>query len=140
MLAVSTFFMSRRILLTFLTLPTLVSASISASLWMLVGPAHAEGTSTIVTGTNVITPEAQNCKASQDVLQTTDRSKSQNALQAQMVGSGTNLLDPIAEFKFTDAESDAAVAKFGCDCPRHIRAIQAMASQSPCTALVPAIN
>ena len=125
--------MNRRILLALLTLPTLVSAS----LWTIVGPAHAESTSTIVTGKDASASEAQNCKAPQDVL-TIDQSKPQNALQAQTIGSGTNLLDPIAEFKFTDAESDAAVAKFGCDCPRHIRAIQAMASQSPCTALVPA--
>lgn len=128
--------MNRRILLTFLTLPTLVSASF----WTLVGPAHAEGTSTIVIGTDATASEAQNCKAPQDVLPTTNRSKPQNALQAQTIGSDTNLLDPIAELKFTDAESDAAVAKFGCDCPRHIRAIQAMARQSSCTAPTSVIN
>ena len=132
--------MNRRILLALLTLPTLVSASVSASLWTIVEPAHAEGTSTIVTGTDATPSEAQNCKAPQDGFSAIDRSKPQNALQAQTIGSGTNLLDPIAEFKFTDAESDAAVAKFGCDCPRHIRAIQAMASQSPCTTLIPAVN
>ena len=128
--------MNRRILLTFLTLPTLVSAS----LWPIVGPAHAESTSTIVTGTDATVSEAQNCKAPQDGFPAIDPSKPQNALQAQTIGSGTNLLDPIAELKFTDAESDAAIARFGCDCPRHIRAIQAMTSQSPCTALIPAIN
>ena len=128
--------MNRRILLALLTLPTLVSAS----LWTIVGPAHAESPSTVITGTDATASEAQNCKAPQDVLPTIDRSKPQNALQAQTIGSSTNLLDPIVELKFTDAESDAAIARFGCDCPRHIRAIQAMTSQSHCTALIPAIN
>ena len=125
--------MNRRILLAFLTVPTLVSATIaSASFWMVVEPARADSIPTRIIGSDAAT-KAQSCKASQDVLQSTTQIKPQNALQAQTIGSGTNLLDPIADFKFTDAESDAAVAKFGCDCPRHIRAIQAMAIQSPCT-------
>lgn len=129
--------MNRRILLAFLTLPTLVTTTLvsatlaSTSFWMVVKPAQAESTPTIVTGPDAAT-EAQNCKAPQDLLQATSQSKPQNALQAQTIGSGTLLLDPLAELKFTDAESDAAVAKFGCDCPKHIRAIQAMALQSPC--------
>ena len=129
--------MNRRILLAFLTLPTVVSATlVSTSFWMVAAPAQAESTSTSIIGPDA-TIEAQNCKAPQDVLQATPQSKPQNALQAQTIGSGTSLLDPIADFKFTDAESDAAVAKFGCDCPKHIRAIQAMAVQSPCTATMP---
>jgi hypothetical protein len=128
--------MNRRILLAFLTLPTVVSATLasvtlaSTSFWMVVEPVHAESTPTSVTGPDAT--EAQNCKAPQDMPQAAPQSKPQNALQAQTIGSGTLLLDPLAEFKFTDAESDAAVARFGCDCPRHIRAIQAMALPSPC--------
>ena len=124
--------MNRRILLAFLTIPTLVSTTLaSTSFWMVVEPAHAESVPASMTGPD--TTEAKNCRALQDTLQASTQSKPQNALQAQTIGSGTSLLDPIADFKFTDAESDAAVAKFGCDCPRHIRAIQAMAIQSPCT-------
>ena len=129
--------MNRRILLAFLTVPTLVSAALaSTSVWMVVEPAHAESAPASIIGPNTIT-EAQNCKAPQDVTQAATQSKPQNALQAQTIGSGTSLLDPIADFKFTDAESEAAVAKFGCDCPKHIRAIQAMAIQSLCTAATP---
>ncbi len=125
--------MNRRILLAFLTVPTLVSATLASTpFWIVVEPAHAEKTPTRLMDPDTAT-EAQNCKAPQDVLQTTPQRKPQNALQAQTIGSGTNLLDPIVELTFTDAESDAAVAKFGCDCPRHIRAIQAMVIQSPCT-------
>ena len=123
--------MNRRILSTVLTVPTLVNASF----WMGVKPVHAESISerTSVTVPDAATTEAQNCKAPQDGLPVTSQRKPQNALQVQTIGSGTYLLDPIADFKFTDAESDAAVARFGCDCPRHIRAIQAMAIQSPCS-------
>lgn len=123
--------MNRRILLTVLTVPTLVNASF----WMGVKPVHAESipARTSVTVPDAATTEAQNCKAPQDGLPVTSQRKPQNALQVQTIGSGTYLLDPIADFKFTDAESDAAVARFGCDCPRHIRAIQAMAIQSPCS-------
>ena len=129
--------MNRRILLAFLTLPTVVSATLvsatlaSTSFWTVVEPAYAESTPARVTEPNAAT-EAQNCKAPQDLLQATSQSKPQNALQAQTIGSGTLLLDPLAELKFTDAESDAAVARFGCDCPKHIRAIQAMGIPSPC--------
>ena len=123
--------MNRRILSTVLTVPTLVNASF----WMGVKPVHAESISerTSVTVPDAATIEAQNCKAPQDGLPVTSQRKPQNALQVQTIGSGTYLLDPIADLKFTDAESDAAVARFGCDCPRHIRAIQAMAIQSPCS-------
>ena len=122
--------MNRRILFTVLTVPTLVNASF----WMGVKPVHAESISerTSVTVPDAATTEAQNCKAPQDGLPVTSQRKPQNALQVQTIGSGTYLLDSIADFKFTDAESDAAVARFGCDCPRHIRAIQAIAIQSPC--------
>lgn len=122
--------MNRRIFFTVLTVPTLVNTSF----WMGLKSVHAES---VPARASVPIPhpaatEAQNCKAPQDVL-VTSQPKPQNALQVRTIGSGTYLLDSIADFKFTDAESDAAVARFGCDCPRHIRAIQAMAIQSPCS-------
>ena len=129
--------MHRLILLAFLTVPTWVSATlvsttlISTSFWMVAAPAQAESTSTSIIGPDVAIA-AQNCKAPQDVLQTTPQSKPQNALQAQTIGSGNPLLDPLADFTFTDAESDAAVARFGCDCPRHIMALRAMGLQGSC--------
>ena len=132
--------MNRRILLAFLTVPTLVSATIATSFWMFAESAQAESIPTSMIGPDTATA-AQNCKAPQDVLQATTQSNPQNALQAQTIGSGTSLLDPILDLTFTDAESDAAIARFGCDCSRHIRAIQAMAIQSSCalaTAAMPA--
>lgn len=99
----------KKLFLTLLTMPTVVGLFLPLS-------SHA--------GTPAAQPQKKDSTLCLDqhnkkYCVTQARPNVQLAMKAKAIGSDFN-----AGITFTDAESDAAIKKFGCDCPACIRAIK----------------
>jgi hypothetical protein len=125
--------MNRRLLLTLLTLPSLVGSSFC---WLTAMPAH--GQAAPATQQNVSVPdlnatEPQLCTLSSHSrfkLVCEKRSKLVASPQTKPVDYATDYQTSPLEFKFTDEESNAAIALFGCDCPACINSLRGLRTMS----------
>jgi hypothetical protein len=103
-----------RLLLSLFALPTLVGSSFC---WLSAIPAYAKQQ---VSGPNPTATEAQLCIMSAHSrfnLVCEKISTLKDAPKVEPVDYATDPHHSPAEFKFSEEESDAAIALFGCDCP-----------------------
>jgi hypothetical protein len=129
--------MNRRLLLTLLTLPSLVGSSFC---WLTAMPAQAQSAPTTEqkNSQNVSVPdlnatEPQLCTLSSHSrfkLVCEKRSKLEVSPQTKPVDYATDYQTSPLEFKFTDEESNAAIALFGCDCPACINSLRGLRTMS----------
>ena len=118
--------MSHKLLLTLVAVSTLTSSTLAALLLSTTRVSYA---------TVANTPEQASCSATvepeKSVLET--KSTTQNQLIMAAVPTETSINEYSNEspmMDFTAAESDAAVALFGCDCPPCINALRQLRSQT----------
>lgn len=122
--------MNHLILLTLVAVPTLAGSLLA--LLLVAGQAKA-----------TVTNAAESASCSVPVQSGIGFSETQSisqspASQGEVIAAATSTQETIDESSsndnlftdFTTAESDAAVALFGCDCPACIRALRQMQSQS----------
>jgi hypothetical protein len=128
--------MNRRFLLALLTLPTLVGSSFC---WLTAMPAaHAQSAQSSTAPQKVSEPdinatEPQLCTLSNHSrfnLVCEKTSKLRNSPQTKPIDYATDPQNSPLEFKFTDEESDAAIALFNCDCPTCINALRSLRTMS----------
>ncbi len=133
--------MNRRLLLALLTLPTLVGSSFC---WLTAMPAHAQSaqaqspqaSSTApqkVSEPDINATEPQICTLSGHSrfnLVCEKTSKLRNSPQTKPIDYATDPQTSPLEFKFTDEESDAAIALFNCDCPTCLNALRSLRTMS----------
>ena len=112
--------MNYRILLNLVTIPTLASSMLTM---VLMPPlAHAAGTRTPASGQTSCSVTVDSGMSSETKL------AFQNAETNAASSTESSSEDPAMDF--SAAESDAAVALFGCDCPPCINALRQLQSQS----------
>lgn len=113
-----------RLLLNLLALPTLLGSSFC---WLTVLPAAA--TEQKVSMPDIQATEPQLCVMSRHSrfnLVCEKVSKLKDAPQVEPVDYATDPQVSPAEFKFSDEESDSAIALFGCDCPLCINSLRTL--------------
>ena len=119
--------MNYRILLNLVTIPTLVSSMLTMVL--MPGLAHAAETgppASVQTSCNVPVDSGMGFSETRLAFQNGE---------TNAASSTENLLEE-PEMDFSAAESDAAVALFGCDCPPCINSLRQMRSQLPSQVLL----
>jgi hypothetical protein len=129
--------MNRRLLLTLLTIPSLVGSSFC---WLTAMPAHGQSASVTapVVEQKVSDPdpnatEPQICTLSNHSrfnLVCEKRSKLVVSPQTKPVDQATDYQTSPFEFQFTDEESNAAIALFGCDCPSCLNSLRSLRTMS----------
>ncbi len=131
--------MNRRLLLALLTLPTLVGSSFC---WLTAIPAQAQSAPSTTGATpgaqQPATPDAKATEPQLCTLSTHSRfnlvcektSTLRNSPQTKPVDYATDPQNSPLEFKFTDEESNAAIALFRCDCPACINALRSLRTMS----------
>jgi hypothetical protein len=110
--------MNRKILLSLLAIPT-IAGSMLTSLFVAAIADAAE--------TSNGTATAQSCDAP---LPSNLRSSSLRASHGTLIASSGGISGDDFAIDFSDAESDAAVQLFGCDCPACIRSLRQLHNQS----------
>jgi hypothetical protein len=123
--------MNRRLLLTLLTLPSLVGSSFC---WLTAMPAHAQSAPVqkiAVPDLNATEPQLCTLSThSRFKLVCEKRSKLETSPQTKPVDYATDYQTSPLEFKFSDEESNAAIALFGCDCPACINSLRGLRTMS----------
>jgi hypothetical protein len=113
-----------RLLLNLLALPTLVGSSFC---WLTAMPLGAVEQKVSVPDLNAT--EAQICVMSRHSrfnLVCEKASKLKDAPKVQPVDYATDPQNSPAEFKFSEEESNASIALFGCDCPLCINSLRTL--------------
>ncbi|KST67389.1 hypothetical protein [Mastigocoleus testarum] len=120
--------MNKKFILTLLSSPTIFASFIS--LVALVNPVSAAETQVQTQGDKncVMNPHGGYKLICTRVSQVPKVKRPITVAKADPVQSVT---DDIIEIKFTDEESDSAIALFGCDCPSCLNALRAMRGQEP---------
>jgi hypothetical protein len=127
--------MNRRLLLALLTLPTLVGSSFC---WLTAIPAAQAAPATPTRTQQPAPPDASATEPQLCTLSTHSRfnlvcektSTLRNSPQTKPVDYATDPQTSPLEFKFTDEESNAAIALFRCDCPACINALRSLRTMS----------
>ena len=117
-----------RLLLNLLALPTLVGSSFC---WLTAMPAHSIEQSV---EQNVAVPDRNAAEAQLCVMSRHSRfnlvcekvSTLKNAPKVKPVDYATDHLTSPAEFNFSEEESNASIALFGCDCPLCINSLRTL--------------
>lgn len=123
-----------RLLLNLLALPTLVGSSFC---WLTAMPAHSIEQKSIEQKSikqNVSVPDTKATEAQICVMSRHSRfnlvcekvSTLKNAPKVKPVDYATNNLTSPAEFNFSEEESNASIALFGCDCPLCINSLRTL--------------
>ncbi len=113
-----------RLLFNLLALPTLVGSSFC---WLTAMPAQSVEQNVRVPDRNAT--EAQVCvmsRHSQFNLVCEKASTLKNAPKVKPVDYATDHLTSPAEFNFSEEESNASIALFGCDCPLCINSLRTL--------------
>jgi hypothetical protein len=103
----------KKFLLTFLAMPTVVSAVLPLVMYSAAQAAQSDATAPSQNGNSSF------CLGSHGRSFCVAQADTRLVRKATAIGSNFE-----AGVVFTDEESDAAVQKFGCDCPACIRAIK----------------
>ncbi len=118
-----------RLLLNLLALPTLVGSSLC---WLTAMPAQSVEQTSI--DQNVAVPDRNATEAQVCVMSRHSRfnlvcekvSTLKNAPKVKPVDYATDHLTSPAEFNFSEEESNASIALFGCDCPLCINSLRTL--------------
>ena len=118
-----------RLLLNLLALPTLVGSSFC---WLTAMPAQSVEQTSI--DQNVAVPDSNATEAQVCVMSRHSRfnlvcekvSTLKNAPKVRPVDYATDHLTSPAEFNFSEEESNASIALFGCDCPLCINSLRTL--------------
>lgn len=118
-----------RLLLNLLALPTLVGSSFC---WLTAMPAHSIEQKSIEQ--NVSVPDSKATEGQICVMSRHSRfnlvcekvSTLRNAPKVKPVDYATDHLTSPAEFNFSEEESNASIALFGCDCPLCINSLRTL--------------
>lgn len=118
-----------RLLLNLLALPTLVGSSFC---WLAAMPAHSIEEKSIEQ--NVSVPDSKATEAQICVMSRHSRfnlvcekvSRLKSAPKVKPVDYATDHLTSPAEFNFSEEESNASIALFGCDCPLCINSLRTL--------------
>lgn len=115
-----------RLLLNLLALPTLVGSSFC---WLTAMPAHSIEIEQKVSVPDSKATEAQICVMSRHSrfnLVCEKVSRLNSAPKVKPVDYATDHLTSPAEFNFSEEESNASIALFGCDCPLCINSLRTL--------------
>lgn len=118
-----------RLLLNLLALPTLVGSSFC---WLTAMPAHSIEQKSIKQ--HIAAPDSKATEAQICVMSRHSRfnlvcekvSTLRNAPKVRPVDYATDHLTSPAEFNFSEEESNAAIALFGCDCPLCLNSLRTL--------------
>lgn len=113
-----------RLLLKLLAFPTLVGSSLC---WLMAMPVGAVEQKVSVPDVNATEPQV--CVMSRHSrfnLVCEKVSKLKDAPQVMPIDYATDPQDNPAEFKFSEEESNAAIALFGCDCPLCLNSLRTL--------------
>jgi hypothetical protein len=87
-----------------------------------------------VEASSALTPEGKFCVVAHNKLVCVKSSRlgeSKATLDARLAQARREARDPEAILNFSDEESDAAAALFGCDCPACLRSLRQLRVMSP---------
>lgn len=113
-----------RLFLNFLALPTLVGGALC---WLAAMPSGAFEQKVSVPDPNATEPQV--CVMSRHSrfnLVCEKVSKLKDSPQVMPIDYATDPQDNPAEFKFSEEESNAAIALFGCDCPLCLNSLRTL--------------